>query len=134
MLRHRLSIFILALLCLAAGPAVATATQSPALIKGEEVGYFGGATVTHTVAVFVYSKLGPAAGNHITVCLEGTCERARGHNARLAWYGATFRTRGHHMGDPLKLTVLASDGTAQARIQVSRQLLCMHNDGSTPQT
>lgn len=125
---------VLTLICLGAGPGVAAAAQSPSLIKGEEVGYFGGATVTHTVSVFVYSKLGPAAGNHVTVCLEGKCVRAQGHNARLAWYAATFHTRGHHMGDPLKLTVLASDGASQAHVQVSRQLLCMHNDGSTPQT
>lgn len=132
MLRTRLLITLATLTATAALPAVSAARSG--LIKGEEVGYFGSATVAHTVDVFVYSNVGPTAGNHVTVCLAGRCERARGHNARLAWYSASFRTRGYHMGDQLKFTVIASDGARHARVQVTHDLLCMHNDGSTPQT
>lgn len=130
-MRTKLLSLISALL-LSAAPGAATAA-SPSLVKGEEVGYFGGATVTRTVSVFVYSNAGPASGNRITVCLEGKCERAHGHNARLAWYAATFRTHGLRMGDHVSFTVLASDGARQSRVQLNQPLLCMHNDGSTPQ-
>lgn len=133
MLRRRLILTLSALMLLAAGSGATAAATTRPLIKGEEVGYFGGATVTHTLSVFVYSDLGPAAGNRITVCLEGRCARARGHNARLAWYGVSFTTRGLRMGDRVAFTVLAADGARQSRLQVSRELLCMHNDGSTPQ-
>jgi hypothetical protein len=131
MLRNKLLIATAAALATAALPAAASA-RTP-LIKGDEVGYFGGATVTHTVDVFVYSDLGPAAGNRVTVCLAGRCVRARGHNARLAWYSASFRTRGYRMGDRVTFTVMASDGSRQARVLVTHDLLCMHNNGSTPQ-
>jgi hypothetical protein len=134
MLRRGLLVASSALLLSAAVPGVALAGATPHLIQDEEVGYFGSATVTHTVAVFVYSNLGPAAGNRVTVCVAGRCERAHGHNARLAWYSATFRTRhGFHMGDPVTFAIHASDGSSQDSVKVSRELLCMHNDGSTPQ-
>jgi F0F1-type ATP synthase beta subunit len=133
MLRTRLLIAFVAVAATAALPAGAAARHN-SLIKGEEVGYFGGATVTHTVDVFVYSNVGPAAGNHVTVCLAGRCERARGHNASLAWYSASFRTRGYRMGDQVTFTVMASDGAQHARVRVTWSLLCMHNNGSTPQT
>lgn len=132
MLRTRLLIAFTALAATAMLPAAAGA-RSDSLIKGEEVGYFGGATVTHTVDIFVYSSLGPAAGNHVTVCLAGRCERARGHNASLAWYSASFRTRGYRMGNQIIFTVTASDGPRHVRVQVTQGLLCMHNNGSTPQ-
>jgi hypothetical protein len=132
-MRTKLLIAMTALVLSAALPAAAAARSTP-LIKGEEVGYFGGATVTHTVDVFVYSRLGPAAGNRITVCLGGKCEQAHGHNARLAWYSAQFRTRGYRMWDAVTFTVMASDGPRQARVQVTHELLCMHNNGSTPQS
>jgi len=132
MLRTRLLIAFAALAAAAALPATAAARSH--LIKSEEVGYFGGATVTHTVDVFVYSNLGPKAGNHVTVCLAGRCKRARGHSARLAWYSASFRTRGYRMGDQVTFMVMASDGARQARVQVTQGLLCMHNSGSSPQT
>jgi hypothetical protein len=93
--RHRLTIALSALILLAVGSGAAAAAPSNTLIKAAEVGYFGSAAVTHTVSVFVYSSLGPAAGNRITVCL--------------------------------------ADGARQSHLQVSRDLLCMHNDGSTPQ-
>lgn len=126
----------LALAVLVAGalPAGAGAAGTPALIKAEEVGYFGSATVTHSLTVFVYSNVGPAAGNHITVCHAGKCEPAHGHNASLAWYAATFKIRGLRMGDTVRFTVHASDGARQSQAQVSDQLLCMHNNGSTPQS
>lgn len=117
----------------AAASDAAAAARSGSLIKGEEVGNFGGATVTHTVDIFVYSNFGPAAGNHVTVCLAGRCERARGHDATLAWYSASFRTRGHRIGDQITFTVMASDGPRHVRVKVTRGLLCMHKNGSTPQ-
>ena len=132
MVRTRLLIAIAALAATAALPAAAAARST--LIKSEEVGYFGGATVTHTVDVFVYSDLGPKAGNHVTVCLAGRCERARGHNASLAWYSASFRTRGYRMGEQVTFTVMASDEAQHARVRVIHGLLCMHNNGSVPQS
>lgn len=134
MFRAKLSIAIFALALVGAMPAAAGAAPSSALIKGSEAGFFGGGMTTHTVDVFVYSKLGPAAGNHVTVCLAGRCERAHGHNARLAWYSASFRTRRYTMGDPISFTVQASDGARQASVRMRRPVLCMHNNGSTPQT
>lgn len=113
--------------------ASAGARASKPVIKTEEVGYFGGATVTHQVSVFVYSNVGPRAGNRVTVCLGGTCKAAKGHNARLAWYSASFSTRGLHMGDPVKFTATAKDAAGQSKVSVTKPLLCMHNDGSTPQ-
>ena len=131
--RTRLIIAFAALAATAALPPAAAAARSN-LIKAEEVGYFGGATVTHTVDVFVYSNLGPKAGNHVTVCLAGHCQRARGHNASLDWYSASFRTRGYRMGDRVTFTVTASDGARHASVRVTDGLLCMHNNGSIPQT
>jgi hypothetical protein len=133
MLGTRLLIAFAVLAATAALPAGA-ATRSDSLITAEEVGYFGGATVTHTVDVFVYSNFGPAAGNRVTVCLAGRCEPARGHNAGLAWYSASFRTRGYRMGDQVTFTVMASDGPRHLRVRVTHGLLCMHSNGSTPQT
>jgi hypothetical protein len=112
----------------------AGARPSKPVIKTEEVGYFGSATVTHQVSVFVYSNLGPRAGNHVTVCLGGKCKAAQGHNARLAWYSASFSTRGLHMGDAVKFTATAKNSAGQTSVSVTKPLLCMHNDGSTPQS
>ncbi len=107
--------------------------QKPA-IKTAEVGYFGNDVVARELTVFVYSNLGPAAGNHVTVCLGGKCEAAHGHNAKLAWYSASFNTAPLHMGDPVKFTATASNAAGRAKLAVTKGLLCMHNDGSTPQT
>ncbi len=109
------------------------AKQKPA-IKTEEVGYFGNANVAHEVSVFVYSNLGPSAGNHVTVCLGGKCEAAHGHNAKLAWYSASFKTAPLAMGAPVGFTAIATDAAGRARVTVTKGLLCMHNSGSTPQT
>jgi hypothetical protein len=112
----------------------AGARSDKPLIKTEEVGYYGGAKVTHQVSVFVYSTLGPRAGTRITVCLGGTCKTAKGHNASLAWYSASFSTRGLHMGDRVEFTATAKNSAGQSKVSVTKPLLCMHNDGSTPQT
>ena len=112
----------------------AGARSDKPLIKTEEVGYFGGAKVTHKVSVFVYSNLGPSAGNHVTVCLGGRCKAAKGHNAGLAWYSVTFSTRGLHMGDRVRFSAIARNSGGQVKVSVTKPLLCMHNDGSTPQT
>jgi hypothetical protein len=130
---------VVAIVCAAALSVVLPLTAAGArsakpLIKTEEVGYYGGAKVTHQVSVFVYSNLGPRAGNHVTVCLGGTCKAAKGHNAQLAWYSASFSTRGLHMGDPVKFTATATNSAGQSKVSVTKPLLCMHNDGSTPQT
>ena len=132
MLRSKIATAVSALVLVGA-LAVPAADASPSLIKGEEAGFFGGGNTTHTVDVFVYSDLGPAAGNHVTVCLAGRCVQARGHNARLAWYSASFRTREYTMGEGIAFTVRASDGARQANVRVTRPVLCMHNNGSTPQ-
>jgi len=128
-----------ALVCAAALFVVLPLTTAGArsdkpVIKTEEVGYYGGAKVTHQVSVFVYSTLGPSAGNRVTVCLGGTCKTAKGHNARLAWYSATFATRGLHMGDAVRFTATARNAAGESKVSVTKPLLCMHNDGSTPQT
>ena len=115
-------------------PSAAVAHTSRPVIKDVEVGYFGGATVTYTMNVFVYSNLGPSAGNHVTVCVHGTCKAARGHNARLDWYSASFGTRGLRMGQSVRFTVRASTSAGSAQTTVTKPLLCMHNNGSTPQT
>ncbi|HYB29190.1 MAG TPA: hypothetical protein VEF89_21435 [Solirubrobacteraceae bacterium] len=120
---------------LAAAPLAGTAAAgvSKPVIRTEEVGYFGSATVTNQVSVFVYSNLGPRAGNHVTVCLGGKCEAARGHNARLAWYSASFTTRALRMGNPVRFTATASDAAGHSTVHVTKPLLCMHNNGSSPQ-
>ncbi len=90
------------------GHEPATAKQRPA-ITAEEVGYFGNANVAHQVTVFMYSSLEPSAGNHVTVCLGGKCGAARGHNAKLAWYSASFKPPPLAMGAPVRFTAMASD-------------------------
>ncbi len=134
MLRSKISLVVVMLTLTVVGPAAASAAGPSALLKGEEVGYFGGATVTRTVSVFVYSRMGPTAGNRVTVCLQGTCKLAQGHNARLAWYSVSFRTRALRMGDAVRFSVIAKAGARQSRLSVTRDLLCMHNNGSTPQS
>jgi len=132
-MRGKISILLLMALVGAALPAAAGARSSKPAIKGEEVGYFGGATVTTRVTVFVYSNLEPSAGNKVTVCIRGKCERALGHNAPTAWYSASFRTRALRMGDHVTFTAVASSSTGEAKVTVTKSLLCMHNNGSTPQ-
>lgn len=134
MLRTRHALALLPILLAAAVPSAALGGNGRPVIKGEEVGYFGSASVTYRMSVFVYSNLGPSAGNQVTVCLRGTCERARGHSARLNWYSATFSTRGMRMGDWVRFTVRAADGAGASQLTVTKPLLCMHNNGSTPQT
>jgi len=120
------------LTCGAIAPA-ASAASSKKLIKGSEVGYFGSATVTYRADVFVYSKLPPRTLK-VTVCLNGKCHRAVGHNTPGPWYSTSFSTRGYRMGDPVRFTILASAGSRRVKETVTRPLLCMHNDGSTPQS
>lgn len=128
----------MALATLAASGALAGAGSARAVarprIAATEAGYFGSAAVSWRISVFVYSNLGPAAGNRVTVCLGGVCERARGHNARLAWYSASFRLRrGLRMGQRVTFTATTSDAAGMTRVRASDPLLCMHNNGSTPQ-
>jgi hypothetical protein len=37
------------------------------------------------------------------------------------------------MGDAVKFTATAKDAAGQSKVSVTKPLLCMHNDGSTPQ-
>jgi hypothetical protein len=104
------------------------------MIKGAEVGYFGSATVTRTFSVFVYSNMGPRAGNRVTVCVGGVCKHARGHDARLAWYSATFASAGLRMGDMVRYSATATDAAGATSRAFRSDLLCMHNNGSTPQS
>lgn len=121
------------LLSSAAVPA-ALASGSKPVIKGEEAGYFGSATVTHRLSVFVYANLAPRAGMHVTVCVAGRCQRMVGHRNPAPWYSASFATRGLRMGASVRFTVVASSPAGHARVTVTRPLLCMHNNGSTPQS
>jgi hypothetical protein len=139
--RYAIAVVLVLLAVLAAVvPLAAASSSSPSpagkpRIKTEEAGYFGSALVTRSISVFVYSNLGPRAGNRVTVCLKGgKCERAQGHNARLAWYQANFDTHPLRMGDPVTFTATASDVNGRAKVTVTKPLLCMHNSGSTPQT
>jgi hypothetical protein len=134
MMRGKITPVLLAILVSGALSAAAAARTARPVIKGEEVGYFGGATITHSLSVFVYSNLGPSAGNHVTVCVKGKCEKAHGHNARTAWYSASFKTHGLRMGDPVTFTVVALTSAGRAEVTVTKALLCMHNNGSTPQS
>lgn len=128
-----LPLLLSALFVVIAAPPASARVGKP-VIKGEEVGYFGSATLTRQLDVFVYSNLGPRSGTHVSVCVQGHCQRAVGHTAKLAWYSAAFRTRGLRMGDPVKFTVVASNASGSATVTVTRGLLCMHNNGSTPQS
>jgi hypothetical protein len=138
MMRTKIYLTVAAVLLAGAIPTALAAHPSwpvivKPVIKGEEVGYFGSALVAHRIWVFVYSNLGPSAGNKVIVCVKGKCEKARGHRASTAWYAASFKTPGLHMGDPVTFTVLASSSAGRAKVKVTKGLLCMHNNGSTPQ-
>jgi len=131
-MRLKSAILLLPFVIGAALPMSSAARVAKPVIRGAEVGYFGSATVTYQMSVFVYSNLGPRAGNRVTVCVRGTCKQARGHNARLNWYSASFSTRSLRMGDPVRFTVRASTTAGTSRLAVTKPLLCMHNNGSTP--
>ncbi len=105
-----------------------------ALIKGDEVGYFGSANVAHVLSVFVYSSAQPGPGTHVTVCVKGVCRTAVGHRARMAWYSASFKTSPLPMGAPVTYSVAVVNRGRRATTKVTKDLLCMHNSGSTPQT
>jgi hypothetical protein len=104
-------------------------------IKATEAGYFGSALTTRSVSVFVYTNLGPRAGVHVTVCMRGnTCKKAVGHNAKLAWYRADFNTPQKTMSDTVTFTAYASDRAGRIKVTATKPVLCIKNDGSTPQT
>jgi hypothetical protein len=138
--RHSLA--LVAVLVLAAAVIVPLASASARtskavkkpVIQTEEVGYFGNALTTNQVSVFAYSNLSPKQGNHVTICVNGVCEKAQGHNAHLAWYTASFATPTLHMWDPVAFTVTMSDSAGHSKVTVTKGLLCLHNNGSTPQT
>jgi hypothetical protein len=135
MFRRPFFVALFAVVVAAALPA-ATAAQAarptkPA-IKAVEVGYFGNANVAHTIVVFVYTRSQPNR-TRVTVCHNGVCERAHGHSAKVAWYSASFKTSPLPMGAPVTFSAVASNSMGKARTRVTQGLLCMHNNGSTPQ-
>jgi hypothetical protein len=135
MTRKQISLVVLAvLLAVIALPAVTSARTGKPVIKDDEVGYFGSANYATNISVFVYSNMGPRQGNRVTVCYRGTCEAATGHNARLNWYQASFPSPKLAMGAPVAYKVIAKDSGGRVSTSVTKGLLCMHNDGSTPQT
>jgi hypothetical protein len=104
-------------------------------IKGEEAGYFGNALSTRTVSVIVYTDLQPGAGHKVSVCLKGnTCKRAVGHSAKVAWYRADFNTPTKTMSDSVTFTAYASNSAGRTTVRATKPVLCIKNDGSTPQT
>lgn len=120
---------------------VATASSGSAKAKtkprinADEAGYFGNGLKTRRVSVFVYSNFGPRAGNRVTVCLRGyTCKPAVGHDAKLAWYRADFNTPTMTMADRVTFTAYASDEAGRTKVTATKPILCIHNDGSTPET
>jgi hypothetical protein len=120
---------------LATASSGTTKAKTKPKIKTEEAGYFGNGLQTRTVSVIVYSNLGPRAGNRVTVCLKGnTCKKARGHDANLAWYRADFDTPTLTMADRVTFTAYASDAAGHTRVTVTKPVLCIKNNGSTPQT
>jgi hypothetical protein len=142
--RHRRSgaaLLVLAALALIAVPlAFASARttkhhRARPKIKNEEAGYFGSALTTRTVSVIVYTNLGPRAGVHVTVCMRGNaCKKAVGHNAKLAWYRADFNTRQMTMSDHVTFTAYAKNAAGRTKVKATKPVLCIKNDGSTPQT
>jgi hypothetical protein len=104
-------------------------------IKGEEAGYFGNELSTRTVSVIVYTTLQPGAGHKVSVCLRGnTCKKAVGHSAKVAWYRADFNTPTLTMSDSVTFTAYASNAAGRTKVTVTKPVLCIKDDGSTPQT
>jgi hypothetical protein len=137
MIRRPLSVALLAACVTAALPAATSAQPAKSgrpAIKGLEVGYFGTGLIAHTIDVFVYSRSQPSTGTQVTVCYKGVCKRARGHNASVAWYQASFSSPPLPMGAPVTFSAVASNSLGKAKTRVTQGLLCMHNNGSTPQT
>jgi hypothetical protein len=127
-----MAVVLFAVLVAAALPAATAARATKPTIKTDEVGYFGASVVTNRIDIFVYSRFGPRTGTHVTVCVKGVCEKARGHNGRLAWYSASFKSRTLKMWDPVTFTAIASNSAGRTRRTVTKELLCIHNSGSTP--
>ena len=128
-----LSVVVMAAALAAATAARTTKTTKPA-IQAVEVGYFGSGLVAHRIDVFVYSNSEPRAGTHVTVCVKGVCEKARGHSGKPAWYSASFSSQPLPMGAPVTFSAVASNSAGKTKKMVTKGLLCMHNNGSTPQT
>jgi hypothetical protein len=132
MLRRQLFLIATVGVLLVAIPAATSARATRPRINYNEVGYFGNANVAHEISVFVYSHQGPGV-DHVTVCYRGHCEAAVGHNASLSWYQASFSSPPLRMGHPVTYTIIARNSAGKTRRTVTKGLLCMHNDGSTPQ-
>ncbi len=141
--RYVLAALTLAVIALIVVPLAAAASHGKKAarhvakpkIKGEEAGYFGNDLSTRTVSVIVYTNLGPRAGNKVSVCLRGnTCKKAVGHDAKLAWYRADFNTPTLTMSDHVTFTAYASDSAGRTKVKATKPVLCIKDDGSTPQT
>jgi hypothetical protein len=141
--RHRRSgaaLLVPAILALIIAPLAFASTRTTKhrakpKIKTEEAGYFGSGLTTRTVSVFVYTNLGPRAGVHVTVCMKGnTCKKAAGHNAKLAWWRADFNTPQKTMSDTVTFTAYATNAAGRTKVTATKPVLCIKNDGSTPQS
>ena len=141
--RYVVAALLLALVALIVVPLAAAASHGnkPArhvakpTIKGAEAGYFGNALSTRTVSVIVYTTLAPRAGNRVSVCLKGnTCKKAVGHDAKVAWYRADFNTPTLTMSSTVTFTAYASNSAGRTITKMTKPVLCIKDDGSTPQT
>src|ERR1700753_3297489 len=104
-------------------------------INGAEAGYFGNALTTKTVSVIVYTNLQPGAGHKVRGGRRGnTCKKAVGHSAKVAWYRADFNTPTLTMSDSVTFTAYASNAAGRTAAKMTKPVLCIKDDGSTPQT
>jgi hypothetical protein len=133
MIRRRIFLLVLAAFVVAAIPAATAAQTSEPTIRADEVGYFGNLLSTRQFDVFVYSRSQPRAGTHVTICVTGVCKKAKGHNGALAWYMASFTTKKIPMWAPITYSAVMSNKTGRTSTKVTRELLCIHNDGTTPE-
>jgi hypothetical protein len=133
MSRLRIALLCIVFFAVAALPAATSAGTISPLIKGEEVGYFGTGLMAHHLSVFVYSGSQPRR-TRVRVCVKGVCKTAIGHAGRTAWYSASFTTRPLPMGAHVTFSATVSSRAKRATTKVTKPLLCMHNNGSTPQT
>jgi hypothetical protein len=133
MIRRRLFLAFLALCVVAVLPAATSAQTAEPSIKADEVGFFGPLASTKKVSVIVYSRTQPNAGTRVTVCFKGVCKKATGHRGSVAWYLAAFPTKTTPMWAPITYSVVLKNKTGRATTKVTRELLCIKNDGSSPE-
>jgi hypothetical protein len=132
-LRVCLAVASLAILTGALLASGSSARTTKPVIKGAEVGYFGPLSTTYRITVIVYSRSQPR-GTHVRVCVKGVCRRAVGHRGPTAWYSASFRTPRLTMSNRVTFSAKIWNSAGTARKRLTRPVLCIKNDGSTPQS